>query len=50
MEDWSKLDFERNIIIGTPAMTFAVAKARVLTVIKSIQDKIYSKDSAQKLN
>ena len=41
MEDWSKLDFERNIIIGTPAMTFAVAKARVLTVIKSIQDKIY---------
>jgi hypothetical protein len=41
MEDWPKLDFERNIIIGTPDMKFATAKARVLTLIKSIQDKLY---------
>jgi len=39
MEDWSKLEFERNIIICTPTMTFATAKERVLIVIKSIQDK-----------
>ena len=39
MEDWPKLEFERNIIIGTPAMTFATAKERVLIVIESIRDK-----------
>ena len=50
MEDWPKLEFERNIIIGTPDMTFATAKARVLTVIKSIQDKLYMTQSRQYTN
>ena len=26
MEDWPKLEFERNIIIGAPVMTFGTAK------------------------
>ena len=47
MEDWPKLDFHRNIIIGTPNMTFAQAKTGLLTVIKSIQDKLYLKTSRQ---
>ena len=41
MEDWPKLEFERNIIQGAPNMPFAVAKSRVLEVIKLIQEKLY---------
>ena len=47
MEDWPKLDFERNLIQGAPHMPFAAAKVRVLAVIKAVQDKIYLSNSRQ---
>ena len=45
LEDWPKLDFERNVIEGTPDMIFTTAKTKVLEVIKSIQEKMYMSQS-----
>ena len=45
MENWDKLDFERNIIECSKTLTFAQAKVRVNAALQKIQEKMYMKQS-----
>ena len=41
MKDWAPLNYERNVIIGNDAMTFAESATRLLRAIKQLQEEAY---------
>ena len=41
MRDWAPLNYERNVIIGDDAMTFAESVTRLPRAIKQLQEEDY---------